>query len=719
MEPAGGRIMLKSDDKPGAEQFTDLQNEIRWLRRRIDKQKDLETRPNETLVSLQVHEEELRAQNEDLIATQRELTRSQRKYRHLFDFAPIGYFLMDPHGVIQETNMLAAKMIGRHRNSLSGKPLFLYIDPVYRPVLSRHLREIWEGHPASAEVMFLQKNGDTLPVELFSTPMPDDRGRITHCRIAATNISKRWQAEKSLKESERQLDSIVKTIPDIVYRLDQNGMINFISEGIRRYGYAPDDLQGKLMMSLVHPLDRLKARPRIDERRTGARSTNGLELRLLSEDKYTRSGGGSGKDDSFFLVNAEGLYAGNGNPPGRFIGTQGIAHDITQRKQDEIKRMHLEAELHKTSKMEAIGTLAGGIAHDFNNLLMGIQGNISLLRMDTQASKENLQHIELIEQCVKRGSDLTRQLLGFAKNGKYNTKTVDINQIVGDAARLFARTRKTIKIYQHFTPDFRNVDADRGQLDQVLINLLINADQAMPKGGQIILATENIEPEADQQRRLDLKPEKYVRILVEDTGIGMDKQIQARIFEPFFTTKEMGRGTGMGLASAYGIIKNHGGMIDVDSAPGRGSRFFVYLPAVTGTAIAENEADQGIVTGNGTILLVDDEDMVLNVARKMLDRLGYQVIVAQNGWQAVEIYQQRYKDVNMVILDMLMPEMSGSDTYDRLKKINPKIKVLLSSDYSRKGQAGKIVALDQQDYIQKPFDLAQLSKKIASILSRP
>lgn len=710
--------MTKSDNKPSVEQFTDLQNEIQQLTSRIDKQKNLKAQLNETLHSLQVHEEELRAQNEDLITAQKELIQSQGKYRDLFDFAPIGYFLMDAQGVIQEANMTAANMIGRHRDSLNNKPLFLYIDPDYRSIFNRHLREIWEGNPASAEVVFLQKNGDTLPVELFSTPMPDDQGRITRCRIAATNISKRWQAEKSLKESERQLGSIVKTIPDIVYRLDQNGMIIFISEGIRRYGYAPDQLLGKLMTNLVHPQDRSKAQHRIDERRTGARSTNGLELRLLPKDKYNQSVSGSEKDDCFFLVNAEGLYADNGQPPGQFIGTQGIAHDITRRKQGEIERVQLEAELHKASKMEAIGTLAGGIAHDFNNLLMGIQGNISLLRLDTETEQQNLRRLEHIERCVKRGSELTRQLLGFAKSGKYNAKTVDINQIVGDAVRLFARTHKSIKIQQQFTTDLWTVDADRGQLEQVLLNLLINADQAMPEGGRIFLATKNIELKAHQQRDLSLKPGKYVSILVEDTGIGMDKKIQNRIFEPFFTTKEMGLGTGLGLASSYGIIKHHGGMIEVASSSGLGSRFFVYLPASNSTVAAENEISHGIIKGRGTILLIDDEDLILDVSGKLIDSLGYQVIVAESSKQAVEIYRKNYKDIDMVILDMIMPEMSGFETYNRLKKINPKIKVLLSSGYSRKGQAGKIISKDQQDYIQKPFNLAQLSQKIASILTK-
>jgi len=710
--------MSESVVKTSVEPIADLQEKILLLKKRIDRQKDLESRLNETLHSLRVHEEELRTQNDDLIAAQKEITQSQRKYLDLFDFAPIGYFLMDTLGVIQEVNLTGAGMIGRHRESINGKPFLLYVESAYRPILDSHLRQIWQGQSASAEVVFKQVNADSLPVELFSIPVRNESGQIVQSRTAATDISKRWQVEKALIESERKLDSIVKTIPDIVYRLDQNGMISFISEGVRRYGYAPDELQGKSMMSLVHPEDRSMARRRIDERRTGVRSTIGVEIRLLPKAKGTRSGSSAAKDASYFLVTAEGLYAGNNQQSGQFIGTQGIAHDITKRKESEIDRIRLETELQKARKMEAIGTLAGGIAHDFNNLLMGIQGCASLMRLDAHEDEQSLKRIEIIEQCVKRGSDLTKQLLGFAKSGKYNVKTIDINKIVNDAVQLFGRTRKSIIIQRQLDEDLWSVEGDLGQLEQVMLNLLINADQAMPAGGQIELVTENIESEMERLGFLELKPGKYIRILVKDTGIGMDDEIRNRIFEPFFTTKEMGHGTGLGLASAYGIIKNHGGAIHVASTPGQGSRFYVYLPATRDPVSEDSKAAIGIEKGYGTILLVDDEEMVLRVNGQMLERLGYQVLIAANGKQAMEIYQEKHKDIDLVILDMIMPGMSGFETYNLIKKINPDLKVLLSSGYSQNDQANEIIAVDQQDFLQKPFSLARLSHKINTILAK-
>ncbi len=708
--------MAITNEKTETRQLHDLQRRIDVLTQQIEKQKDLETRLNETLHSLRVHEEELRTQNEDLIAAQKEISQSHRKYLDLFDFAPIGYFLVDTNGVLQEINLTAADMLNRPRNSVNEKPFFVYIERGHRPGFERHLRSIWTGEPSSTEVVLIQKGGSRLPVELFSVPVSDEEGNIVQCRITATDISKRWQAEEELKASESRLHSIVKTIPDIVYRLDRNGMINFISEGIRRYGYHPEEMLGQPMLRLVHPEDRNTAVHRIDEQRTGHRSTNGLELRLLAKADTSPSDGEDEEPERYFLVNAEGLYTDGGGDRRQFIGTQGIAHDITKRKHSENERRKLEAELHQMRKMEAIGTLAGGIAHDFNNLLMGIQGSASLLRMGNQDEKLNRQCLENIEECVKRGSELTRQLLGFAKSGKYNVQAIDINAVVADTVQLFARTHKALKLRQDLDKNLWVVNADRGQLEQVMLNLLINADQAMPEGGQIRLLTENIASTSQQLKRMGLGGDRYIRIMVEDTGIGMDPEILARIFEPFFTTKQLGRGTGLGLASAYGIIKNHGGTIDVDSTPGSGSRFCVYLPASDGTVTAEDKTPQGILQGKGTILLVDDEEIIIGVGAQMLMRLGYRVITARGGKEAVEIYDQSHAEIDLVILDMIMPEMSGFETYHQLKAINPHIKALLASGFSYRGQASEIAAKDGQVFIQKPFDLVQLSHKIAALL---
>jgi two-component system, cell cycle sensor histidine kinase and response regulator CckA len=711
--------MAISTEKCDQQKITELQREVQRLKERLKRQKNLQIRLNETLHNLNVHQEELRTQNEDLNNAQKELFQSQRKYLNLFDFAPIGYFLINTNGELQEINLVAARMIDRSRKNAGGKPLFIYVEPAYRPAYERHLRSIWAGESSSAEVVLVQKDGRRLPVELFSIPVSNEAGRIVQARIAATDISKRWQAEEELKASESRLQTIIKTIPDIVYRLDQNGLINFISESIRRYGYRPDEVLGSSMMHLVHPEDRTMAKHHLDERRTGDRSTSGLELRLLIKAAASRSDSDQQQEVRYFLVNAEGLYTDSSEPDPQFIGTQGIAHDITKRKHSENEHRNLEAQLHKARKMEAIGTLAGGIAHDFNNLLMGIQGNTSLMRMDHPDDEQSQQRLESIEQCVKRGSELTKQLLGFAKRGKYAVKTVDINEIVSDSVQLFARTHKAIKIGLELNEELWAVDADRGQLEQVLLNLLINADQAMPDGGHVRLGTQNAHSSSQQLHRLGLNTGRYVRILIEDTGVGMEADILTRIFEPFFTTKAMGRGTGLGLASAYGIVKNHGGIIDVESTPGRGSRFSVFLPASDGAVTVESKRHQGVLKGRGTILLIDDEEFIIDVGSDMLKSLGYHAVCARDGREAVQIYTRRHAEIDLVILDMIMPEMSGFETYNELKSINPHIKVLLASGYSQKWQASDIIARDGQTFIQKPFDLARLSHMLHAILLKP
>ena len=325
--------MCQSEQENREKEIDRLQNDIRRLKKKIERQKHLEIRLNETLHSLRVHQEELRTQNEDLLIAQEEITRSHRTFRDLFDFAPIGYFLVDINGLVQEINLTGAAMIGRHRDIITGKPLFLFIQQDCREVLNSHLRKLWSGHRDSTEVVLTKGGGETLDVELFSLPVVDEQERITHARVAATDISRRRQAEKALKESERRLDTIIKNIPDIVYRLDRNGMISFISDRIRRYGYTPDELIGLPILHLIHPQDRAVAQSRVNERRTGDRSTIGLELRFKPGGVAAPADDDETGRDIYFMVNAEGLYVGRRKNADHFIGTQGIAHDITKRKQ--------------------------------------------------------------------------------------------------------------------------------------------------------------------------------------------------------------------------------------------------------------------------------------------------------------------------------------------------------------------------------------------------
>jgi signal transduction histidine kinase/CheY-like chemotaxis protein len=395
---------------------------------------------------------------------------------------------------------------------------------------------------------------------------------------------------------------------------------------------------------------------------------------------------------------------------GNSLGCVVNLRDITEQKK-------LEAQIHQAQKMEAIGTLAGGIAHDFNNLLMGIVGNVSLISLDFDSSHPYYKRLKNIEKHVRSGADLTKQLLGFAKGGKYEVKLVDINDLLERSSKMFSRTRKEIRIHKKYQKDIWAVEADPSQIEQVLLNLYVNAAQAMPGGGHLYLQTENVTLNENYVRHLNAKKGDYVKMSVKDTGVGMDENTIKRIFDPFFTTKDRSRGTGLGLASAYGIIKNHGGIINAHSIIEQGSTFDVYLPASTRKIIQKVEANREILKGSETILLIDDEEIIIDIGEQILKRLGYRALMARSGKKAIEIYQANKNKIDIVILDMIMPDMGGGETYDRLKKINPEIKVLLSSGYSIDGQASEIMNRGCNGFIQKPFNVEQLAMKIRGILS--
>jgi CheY-like chemotaxis protein len=366
--------------------------------------------------------------------------------------------------------------------------------------------------------------------------------------------------------------------------------------------------------------------------------------------------------------------------------------------------------------MEAIGTLAGGIAHDFNNLLMGIQGHSFLMLMDIPSDHPHTSHLKEIEEIVRSGASLTRQLLGFAKGGKYEVKPTVLNDLIRKSSEMFGRTKKEIQIHHQYEEDVWIVEADQGQIEQVLLNLYVNAWQAMPAGGKLFLETANVTLDDNFVKPYKVKPGRYVRVSVTDTGIGMSEETLQRIFEPFFTTKEMGRGIGLGLASAYGIIKNHGGLITVSSQKGKGSNFTIYLPCSETHLRKETASEDLVLKGSETILIVDDEEIVLDVGVEILKTLGYRVLSASSGDEALEIYRNRSDEIAMVILDMIMPEMSGGKVFDEIQALNPDVKVLLASGYSMNGQAAAILERGCKGFIQKPYTIKALSERIRNIL---
>jgi PAS domain S-box-containing protein len=392
-----------------------------------------------------------------------------------------------------------------------------------------------------------------------------------------------------------------------------------------------------------------------------------------------------------------------------------FVQDVSEQVQTEQEQRRLAAQVQQAQKMEAIGTLAGGIAHDFNNLLMAIQGNISILLLDKGPEHRDAPYLQNIEKTVARASELTRQILGFARGGKYEVRAVDLNRLVRACADLFGRSKRDLPIRLRLAADLWTVDADAGQIQQAILNLLVNAGQAMPDGGELELESANVAVDPrDPEKPRDAAPGPYARVTVTDTGVGIPPQILNRIFEPFFTTGEKGKHTGLGLSSTFGIVKAHAGYMTVRSERGRGSTFSIYLPAAV-RAAERRTAPTAPAAGSRTILLVEDEELVLDIGRQMLERLGHRVVAARSGAEALAIYERDPGSIDMIILDMIMPGMGGGAVFDRLKAIRPDVAVLLSSGYSLNGQAADIMRRGCRGFIQKPFTIGQLDQKIREV----
>jgi PAS domain S-box-containing protein len=521
-------------------------------------------------------------------------------------------------------------------------------------------------------------------------------------------FNKRRLADEALLESEVKYRTIVEGIEEGYFEIDFDRNLTFFNDPLcKMLGYTHNEMTGKntrefTSATTIEKMDQIYAQVQ----------KTGEPIRVTDYDAVGKDGASIALELTAALMR---------NPDGDPIGFRGVLRDVSERKDAEAEKRKLETQVQQAQKMESIGTLAGGIAHDFNNILMGIQGNASLMLLKTKSSHAYYDKLKNIETYVENGTELTKQLLGFARRGKYYAIATDLNDVIDKSASMFGRTKKEIRIHSDLQPDIWTVEVDRGQIEQALLNLYVNAWQAMPQGGDLYLKTENVILDADFINNKPYKVEAgdYIKITVTDTGSGIDQETQERIFEPFFTTKEMGRGTGLGLASVYGIIKSHGGYINVYSEAEIGTTFTIYLPA-SGKEV-QQEKREPILTvskGSGTILLIDDEEMIIKVGEELLQELGYKVLVARSGQGAIKLYKKNTDKIDLVIMDMIMPGMGGGETFDHLKEINPDIKVLLSSGYSINGQASEILERGCDGFIQKPFNINQLSEKIQGIIAQ-
>jgi len=676
-----GKIIKKEE-----EQFPRKDGSVDWVRRELHPWYDHTGRVGGLIMFSEVITE--RKKEQEALRT------SKEKFSKLFQANPHGISLSTlDEGRYIEINQAFLDQTGWEKHEVIGRTsmdIGLWDNPQDRVKARKIIDE--KGFLRNFLVNFRRKNGEVYPCE-WSCEVIDIQGEKCILSVV-TDISERVRIETALKESEEKYRLIVENASDAIF-IAQDGVIKFPNPKTAQILNVPaEELQNAPFPQFIHPEDRDKVIKNHEKRLRGESLPHTYDFRVIGKTGEVRT-----VQISTILTEWDGRPA-----------TLNFLRDIT-----EVKR--LETQLQQAQRMEAIGTLAGGIAHDFNNLLMGIQGNASLLLMDLRDDHPLADRVKDIQESVRRGAELTRQLLGFARGGTYHIQPTNINNLVSETCQLFARTKKEIKIHQKYQEDIWAAEVDRTQINQVLLNILVNAWQAMPGGGDIFVETENVWLSENYVRGYNARPGRFVKISITDTGVGMDEYTMSRIFDPFFTTKEIGRGTGLGLASAYGIIRNHGGFITVYSERDKGSTFNIYLPA------SESEVTQdtgpppsALKKGSETVLIVDDEDVVLKVAIKMLEELGYKVYSAESGMQALEVFKKNKEEIDLVILDMIMPGMGGAEVFEAIKSEKPDVKILLSSGYSINGKAQDILRRGCDGFIQKPFDLGGLSHKLREII---
>jgi PAS domain S-box-containing protein len=623
------------------------------------------------------------------------LRESEEKYRTQFEETLDAILVSEAEtGILVDCNHAASVLVGRAKSEIVGKHQRILHPPeeVEGEFSRTYKQHLEDKQGQSLEAQVITKDGEIRDVSIKANIF-ETKGKKFMQGIFR-DVTEWKRAEGALIQAKEDWENTFDAITDMVMLLDNRHQVIRVNRAAAEaLNTTKENLVGNKCYEAIHR----QSHPIRECPLALTIKTLEPQTAEITEPKL----GGT------FICSTSPILDQDGN----LTGYTHTLKDITKSKQ-------LEAQFQQAQRLEAIGTLAGGVAHDFNNLLTGIQGNVSLMFLDMDTTHPHYERLTSIEKQVKSGARLTSHLLGYARKGKYEVRPVDLNYFVRGTSDTFGRTRKDISIHRELSEELFAVEADSGQIEQVLWNLLANAADAMPGGGDLILKTMNISHKDIKGKFYDPKPGNYVVLTVTDTGTGMDKETIERIFDPFFTTKEMGRGTGLGLASAYGIIKGHGGYIDADSKKGHGTTFSIYLPASEREFPKPPGTAEPFVRGTETILLVDDEEVILEVGQELFEVMGYRVLLARDGKEAVEVYRKNQDEIDIVLLDMVMPTMGGGEAYDRMKEINPDIKVLLSSGYSIDGEATEILERGCNGFIQKPFRMNQLAGKIREILDK-
>jgi two-component system cell cycle sensor histidine kinase/response regulator CckA len=658
------------------------------------------------LHELQVHQIELEMQNEELRRRQAELDAERAAYFDLYDVAPVGYCTVNEAGLILKANLTAAGLLGVARSALVRQRLTSFIFPADEDRYYLCRKRLFEtGEPQECELRMVDRDGAAFWVRLQATTALDQAGQRVG-RVVVIDITERKRAEEALQASEERYRSIVSASPDAIAITDLEGRILMVSPtALRMSGCEREDqLLGSAVTDFIVPEDRDRAASNLALRLHGVMPGPGEYLGLRHD------------GSTFFIeVNGEFIRDTGGKPRSLVF----VVRDITGRRQAEAEKAKLEARFQQAQKMETVGRLAGGVAHDFNNLLTVINGYSQMLLADLKADDPRRGDLAEIHNAGKRAAGLTSQLLAYSRQQLLEPRSLDLNSSVEEMLPLLSRLLGTgVEVRVALNAEHGTVCADPHQLTQVIMNLAVNARDAMPGGGQLLIETSAVERE---ERHLQPHPEaragRYVMLAVTDTGIGMNEETRQRIFEPFFTTKPVGHGTGLGLAMVHGMLAQSGGYIEVYSEPGHGSTFKMYLPMVE-TAPVDSAKPEAVPTlvGKETVLVVEDRTAVRKYAATALRAYGYRVIQAKNGSEALLFYEREQEHIDLVLTDVVMPNLSGTELAIQLRERWPGTKVLFMSGFSDNIIEHWEALGKGADFIQKPFSPEELAVKVRAVL---
>ena len=646
----------------------------------------------------------LEQKHTEYIRTTESLRDAHEKFKALFERNIHCIYFHDFEGNFIDANAASLNLLGYQKEDISSINFATLIGDDQLPKTIEGLEELKQNGFLKKFIEFKLKckDGSYVWVETDSSLLYQ-KGEPVAVLGVARDITSRRQAVAALRESEEKYRLLVENANDAIF-IVQDKQVKFPNKKGKEMGtYLGLELDKFPFTHYIHPDDRNTVIERHIRRLKGEKVPDTYSFRIVG--KHNQE---IWAELNSVSINWEGKPA-----------TLNFLRDVTSQKK-------LENQFYQAQKMKAIGLLAGGVAHDFNNLLMCIQGNALVMLKDISETHPHYELIRNITQSVERAAGFINQLLGFSRKGKYKLTPTNLNNLILDSSNMFARSRKEIKVHRNLQQAVWTVTVDSAQIEQSLLNLYINASEAMPKGGNIFIETENITLEKNAAEKWGIKPGEYVKISVADVGLGIDKKNLHRVFEPFFTTKKFGKGNGLGLASVYGIVNNHGGRISIDSKINKGTTITMYLPAkgsvahekIEKTLESEKKPFKDLIQRNLTVLIVDDEEKILDVIAKMLKIMDIKVIIAKSGKIALEIYQKNMAAIDIVILDMIMPDMDGGETYLRLKNIDPNVRVVLSSGYSLQGQAHDIFKSGGVGFIQKPFSGKELLQEMGVVLDQ-